>query len=122
MHTTTYFEFVLLTFYKKKILKNLSQNWPRVERAKYLADFSIMNTNFRRVPGYKVYCCGQPTLEGLDKALEKVLEGSHWPKDGRIVWLNMRQEPIIYLNGNPVCGRPPNKIGEYAELGDVTSK
>jgi protein-tyrosine phosphatase len=78
--------------------------------------------NFRRVPGYKVYCCGQPTLEGLDKALEKVLEGSHWPKDGRIVWLNMRQEPIIYLNGNPVCGRPPNKIGEYAELGDVTSE
>merc|ERR1711990_1095531 len=32
----------------------------------------------------------------------------------------MRQEPIVYVNGNPVCARPPNKIGEYAELGDVT--
>ena len=21
--------------------------------------------NFRRVPGYKVYCCGQPTAAGL---------------------------------------------------------
>ena len=21
--------------------------------------------NFRRVPGYKVYCCGQPTIKGL---------------------------------------------------------
>merc|ERR1711860_268313 len=31
-----------------------------------------------------------------------------------------RQEPILYVNGNPVCARPPNKIGEYAELGDVT--
>ena len=20
--------------------------------------------NFRRVPGYKVYCCGQPTIKG----------------------------------------------------------
>merc|ERR1712008_240799 len=27
---------------------------------------------------------------------------------------------IVYVNGNPVCARPPNKIGEYAELGDVT--
>jgi len=74
--------------------------------------------NFRRVPGYKVYCCGQPTKEGFIKAIEKVCE--KYPKDGPIVWINMRQEPIVYVNGNPVCARPPNKIGEYAELGDVT--
>jgi protein-tyrosine phosphatase len=75
--------------------------------------------NFRRVPGYKVYCCGQPTREGFEKALEKAC-GDKWPKDGPIIWLNMRQEPIVYINGNPVCARPPNKIGEYAELGNVT--
>jgi len=74
--------------------------------------------NFRRVPGYKVYCCGQPTQAGFDKAIEKVCE--KYPKDGKIVWINMRQEPIVYVNGNPVCARPPNKIGEYAELGNVT--
>jgi len=74
--------------------------------------------NFRRVPGYKVYCCGQPTKEGFVKCLEKVTE--KYPKDGKIVWINMRQEPIVYVNGNPVCARPPNKIGEYAELGGVT--
>jgi len=74
--------------------------------------------NFRRVPGYKVYCCGQPTKEGFTKAIEKVCE--KYPKDGPIVWINMRQEPIVYVNGNPVCARPANKIGEYAELGDVT--
>merc|ERR1711937_918152 len=59
--------------------------------------------NFRRVPGYKVYCCGQT-----------------YPKTNKIIWLNMRQEPIVYVNGNPICARPPNKIGEYAELGNVT--
>merc|ERR1711899_512595 len=75
--------------------------------------------NFRRVPGYKVFVCGQPTKEGFEKALEKAC-GDKWPKDGPIIWLNMRQEPILYVNGNPVCARPPNKIGEYAELGDVT--
>ena len=28
--------------------------------------------NFRRVPGYKIFCCGQPTKDGFEKALEKV--------------------------------------------------
>merc|ERR1739847_71594 len=74
--------------------------------------------NFRRVPGYKVYCCGQPTIDGFTAALEKVTE--KYPKDAPIVWINMRQEPIVYVNGAPVCARPPNKIGEYAELGNVT--
>jgi len=77
--------------------------------------------NFRRVPGYKVFCCGQPTKEGFVAAIEKAC-GDKWPKDGPIIWLNMRQEAIVYVNGNPVCARPPNKIGEYAELGDVTSE
>jgi len=70
--------------------------------------------NFRRVPGYKVYCCGQPTKEGFVKAIEKVCE--KYPKDGPIVWINMRQEPIVYVNGNPVCARPPNKIGDENSL------
>merc|ERR1711881_745869 len=57
--------------------------------------------------------------EGFTKAIEKAI-GDKWPKDGPIIWLNMRQEPIVYIDGKPVCARPPNKIGEYAELGDVT--
>jgi len=80
--------------------------------------------NFRRVPGYKVYCCGQPTKEGFSKVIDKVC-GDKYPKDNAekpIIWVNMRQEPILYINGNPICARPPNKIGEYAELGNVTSK
>merc|ERR1711990_500842 len=75
--------------------------------------------NFRRVPGFKVYCCGQPTLAGVEAALEKVC-GTIYPKDGPIIWFNMRQEPDVYINGEPVCARPPNKIGEYAELGNIT--
>jgi len=77
--------------------------------------------NFRRVPGYKVYCCGQPTLAGVKACLEKVT-GTIYPKDGKIIWFNVRQEPNVYVNGEPVCARPPNKIGEYAELGAVTAK
>merc|ERR1711874_742741 len=75
--------------------------------------------NFRRVPGYKVYCCGQPTIAGFEACLAKVC-GDIYPKAGKIIWLNLRQEPDVYVNGDPVCARPPNKIGEYAELGNVT--
>merc|ERR1712063_192233 len=75
--------------------------------------------NFRRVPGFEVYCSGQPTVEGFEKALEKVC-GTIYPKDGPIIWFNLRQEPTVYVNGNPICARPANKIGEYAELGNIT--
>merc|ERR1712112_461667 len=75
--------------------------------------------NFRRVPGFKVYCCGQPTIAGFEAALNKAC-GDKYPKDGPIIWLNMRQEPDVYVNGEPICARPPNMIGEYAELGNVT--
>merc|ERR1712158_144046 len=75
--------------------------------------------NFRRVPGYKVYCCGQPAAAALETTLNKVC-GEIYPKDKKIIWFNMRQEPTVYVNGEPVCARPPNKIGEYAELGSVT--
>merc|ERR1712088_251309 len=76
--------------------------------------------NFRRVPGYKVYCCGQPTLTGVKACLEKVT-GTIYPKTGKIIWFNVRQEPNVYVNGDPICARPPNKIGENAELGAVTA-
>merc|ERR1711997_546259 len=76
--------------------------------------------NFRRVPGYKVYCCGQPTAAGVKTCLEKVT-GTIYPKTGKIIWFNVRQEPNVYVNGDPVCARPSNKIGEYAELGNITA-
>ena len=34
---------------------------------------TMICTNLLRVPGYKVYCCGQPTVAGFEAALNKVL-------------------------------------------------
>merc|ERR1712193_187573 len=89
------------------------------EKIQKLPDPVVGCPNFRRIPGYKVYCCGQPTAEDFKNCLDKVC-GTIYPKDGKIIWINLRQEPNVYINGNPLCARPPNKIGEYAELGDVT--
>merc|ERR1712019_226505 len=49
------------------------------------------------------------------------MAGTAYPKDGKIIWFNLRQECSILVNGEPFCGRPANKIGEYAELGAVTA-
>ena len=31
--------------------------------------------------------------------------GETYPKTGKIIWINMRQEPDVYVNGEPVCAR-----------------
>merc|ERR1711863_160427 len=69
------------------------------EKIQKLPDPVVGCPNFRRIPGYKVYYCGQPTAEGFKNCLEKVC-GTIYPKDGKIIWLNMRQEPNVYVNNS----------------------
>ena len=68
----------------------------------------------RLVAMFQVYCCGQPTKQGFENILETVTKS--YPKEGPIIWINMRQEPNVYVNGSPMCARPPNKecIAEYS--------
>ena len=77
--------------------------------------------NFRRVPSYQVYCCGQPTLDGFTAAIAKAC-GDKVPKDGKIIWINTRQEPCVYVNGSPICARAPDMICKNAEGGNVTTQ
>merc|ERR1712119_162631 len=109
----------LLTPYIMGDMPNAACMADGFEKIQKLPDPVVGCPNFRRIPGYKVYCCGQPPAEGFKNCLEKVC-GTIYPKDGKIIWLNLRQEPDVYVNGEPVCARPPNKIGEYAELGNIT--
>merc|ERR1712115_245117 len=68
------------------------------EKIQKLPDPVVGAPNFHRIPGYKVYCTGQPTITGLKNILEKVT-GKIYPKEGKIIWLNLRQEPVVYVNG-----------------------
>merc|ERR1712013_223122 len=87
--------------------------------------------NFRRVPGFKVYCCGQPTIAGFEAALNKVC-GDKYPKDGPIIWFNLRQEPDVYVNGdiakaNEVeflkqCEMRKNENGGKLKVVDINKK
>ena len=55
--------------------------------------------NFRRIPGLPVYASSQPTLTGLSSVLGSI-NSSQSPPD-RVVWINLREEPIIYLRNYP---------------------
>jgi Inositol hexakisphosphate len=62
--------------------------------------------NFRRVPDTKIYALGQPTLEAIDEVVSRIKKDH--PTSSKIVWITLREEPIVYINGAPYCLRREN--------------
>jgi hypothetical protein len=56
-------------------------------------------SNFRRIENTHVYGVAQPTVNGLRQVIRSLL--SDKPKSECILWINLREEPIIYINGIP---------------------
>lgn len=50
--------------------------------------------NFRQVQGTDVYGVAQPTVDGIRSVLDRVDA-----KNKTAVWTNMREEPVVYVNG-----------------------
>lgn len=70
--------------------------------------------NFREVPGFPVYGVANPTIDGIRSVICRI-GGS---KGGRpVFWHNMREEPVIYINGKPFVlrevERPFKNMREY---------
>ena len=59
--------------------------------------------NFRNVPGTNIYACGQPTESAIDEVVRLVKENR--PSVNKVVWVTLREEPIVYINGAPYCLR-----------------
>merc|ERR1719400_1317484 len=62
--------------------------------------------NFRQVCDFPVFGVGQPNPEGIKIALEKI-KGSCDEKNNKIMWFNLRKEPVVYINGQPHSPRDP---------------
>jgi len=60
-------------------------------------------TNWRQSVGFPVFGTGQPLEEGFTQITEKL------NKDQKLVWFNMRQEPVAYIQGRPVAPRLPEE-------------
>ncbi|KAL8232759.1 hypothetical protein R6Q57_002537 [Mikania cordata] len=73
--------------------------------------------NFREIPGFPVFGVANPTVEGIKSVLQRI--GSS--KNGRpVFWHNMREEPVIYINGKPFVlrevERPYKNMLEYTGI------
>ena len=67
--------------------------------------------HWRRVPGFPVFGVGQPSEAGFSKIADKVT------KD-KLIWFNMRQEPVAYIGGLPVALRKPEDPHTNIEVTD----
>nr|XP_027099730.1 paladin-like isoform X1 [Coffea arabica] len=73
--------------------------------------------NFREIPGFPVYGVANPTVDGIRSVIQRI--GSC--KGGRpVFWHNMREEPVIYINGKPFVlrevERPYKNMLEYTGI------
>jgi hypothetical protein len=59
--------------------------------------------NFRQIPETRIYALGQPTLGAIDEVVHRILEAL--PTAKRILWITLREEPLVYVNGAPYCLR-----------------
>lgn len=73
--------------------------------------------NFRQVPGYLVFGTGQPTKEGFQSSLSHIFTESGAKK---CLWTNMRQEPVVYLNGQSFTPRLADHMNENMEFPGAT--
>ncbi|KAI8059223.1 inositol hexakisphosphate-domain-containing protein [Gongronella butleri] len=58
-------------------------------------------SNFRRIGQSHIYGVAQPTVNGLRAVLRQLAKNHAMHQHGKIMWINLREEPIIYINGIP---------------------
>ncbi|KAF7727042.1 hypothetical protein EC973_008089 [Apophysomyces ossiformis] len=56
-------------------------------------------SNFRRIKSTSIYGVAQPTVDGLRKVIRRLVADRS--RNDKILWINLREEPIIYINGIP---------------------
>ncbi|KAM6504289.1 Inositol hexakisphosphate domain containing protein [Amanita muscaria] len=78
-----------------------SDQWLR--ESHYVADGLRGAINFRNIPDTNIYALGQPSMEAIDEVMRRI-KLSH-PHAQQIIWVTLREEPIVYVNGSPYCLR-----------------
>merc|ERR1712024_71448 len=68
--------------------------------------------NFRNIPGFPVYGTGQPTEKGFEEIIKKLGK----VENEKVIWINLRREPIVYINGNPYAVRQPDNLHENIQV------
>jgi len=83
-------------------LKNIKLSFVGVPNFRPLS-VKLENSNVKRDIG--IYGTGIPTVAGLIQVLEYVASDNADTSTSPIVWINLREEPILYINGRPLVLR-----------------
>ena len=67
--------------------------------------------NWRRVPGFPIYATGQPSKADIDKCVEQAVK--KYDEQKHVLWVNVRQEPVIYINGAPFSVRSSDDVAGH---------
>lgn len=84
---------------KRTLLK--SDQWHREKQN--VGDYIRGANNFRAAPNSNIYALGQPTVEAVEDVVSRI-KRAH-PDAPKIVWITLREEPVVYVNGAPYCLR-----------------
>jgi len=68
--------------------------------------------NFRNIPGFPVYGTAQPTVKGMEEIVKKIKVADNQ----KIIWINTRREPVVYINGSPYAARNHDNLHENIEI------
>ena len=70
--------------------------------------------NWRRVPGFPIYATGQPNKADIEKCVEQAVK--KYDEQKNVLWVNVRQEPVIYINGSPFSIRSSDNVSGHIVL------
>merc|ERR1712025_261117 len=73
--------------------------------------------NWRRVPGFPVYATGQPEKKALSECVTQALKKYNEQK--AVVWINLREEPVLYINGKSYSVRETDSLTAHMVLDDT---
>jgi protein-tyrosine phosphatase len=74
--------------------------------------------NLRQAGEFPVFGCAQPTLEGIQGVLEKQQKMSM----DKVLWINLRSEPVLYINDHSYAPRDKRRLDYAMNLGGLTSQ
>ena len=73
--------------------------------------------NWRRVPGFPIYASGQPLKDDIGQCVEQAVK--KYDEQKSVLWVNLRQEPVLYVNGTPYSIRSSDDLAGHIVLNEA---
>lgn len=88
----------------------------KLQASQLLLDGIPGASNFRKIPGLCIYGVAQPTIRGIRNCIQALRQDTRFNLPEKILWLNLREEPLIYINDTPYVLRD-----QYLQLRNMNS-